>query len=369
MQIAGGRQARVRAAVVFISARHVPETRDPQAHGRLDAGGGLLVTLGLVGLTFGLIEGPVRGWTSASVLTALAAGIGLLAGFVIREARVSAPILPLGVFSSRQFSATNAVTFVVYGALGGALFLLPVQLQQVGGFTPMRAGVALLPVTLIMPALSTRSGALAARIGPRLQMSVGPVIVAAGLALLSRVGPQTSYATEVLPALVVFGFGLAVTVAPLTSTALAAAPQEHAGIASAVNNDVARAGGLIAVSVLPAAAGLTAESYLNPSAFDAGFSTAMFLAAAVCAAGGVLAALTLRNPRRAAKHSKPCTNCPLDGPALVLRPITHHGAADQPRRRRKRAATGAAAALPAPPPSTTTAKATSPRNPTNQACV
>ena len=150
---------------------------------------------------------------------------------------MSAPILPLGVFSSRQFSATNAVTFVVYGALGGALFLLPVQLQQVGGFTPMRAGVALLPVTLIMPALSTRAGALAARIGPRLQMSVGPVIVAAGLALLSRVGPQTSYATEVLPALVVFGFGLAVTVAPLTSTALAAAPQEHAGIASAVNND------------------------------------------------------------------------------------------------------------------------------------
>ena len=137
---------------------------------------------------------------------------------------MSAPILPLGVFSSRQFSATNAVTFVVYGALGGALFLLPVQLQQVGGFTPMRAGVALLPVTLIMPALSTRSGALAARIGPRLQMSVGPVIVAAGLALLSRVGPQTSYATEVLPALVVFGFGLAVTVAPLTSTDLAAAP-------------------------------------------------------------------------------------------------------------------------------------------------
>jgi EmrB/QacA subfamily drug resistance transporter len=311
------------AAVVAISARHVPETRDPQAHGRLDIAGGLLVTLGLVGVTFGLIEGPAQGWTSASVLTALAAGIGLLACFVVRENRVAAPILPLGIFTSRQFSATNAVTFVVYGALGGALFLLPVQLQQVGGFTPVEAGLALLPVTLLMLALSARSGALAARIGPRLQMSVGPVIVAAGLALLARIGPQASYVGEVLPAVLVFGFGLTVTVAPLTATALAAVPEEHAGIASAVNNDVARAAGLIAVSVLPAVAGLTAESYLEPSVFDTGFGTAMYIAAGVCAAGGLLAALTIRNPRRVASHPKSCTNCPIDGPTLALRPISH----------------------------------------------
>ncbi|MGZ4618656.1 MAG: MFS transporter [Frankiaceae bacterium] len=319
------------AAVVAISARRVPETRDPQAHGRLDAPGGLLVTLGLVGVTFGLIEGPVRGWTSASVLAALAGGLGLLACFVVRESRVAAPILPLGVFRSRQFSATNAVTFVVYGALGGALFLLPVQLQQVGGFTPLQAGLALLPVTFLMLALSARSGALAARIGPRLQMSVGPVIVATGLALLARVGPQASYVGEVLPAVFVFGFGLTVTVAPLTATALAAAPEEHAGIASAVNNDVARAAGLIAVSVLPAAAGLTAESYLNPSVFDAGFGTAMYIAAGVCSAGGLLAALTIRNPRRVGKQPKPCTNCPLDGPTLALRPASHPGVASRER--------------------------------------
>ncbi len=307
------------AAVMIISARHVPESRDPGARGRLDFGGGLLVTLGLVGLTFGLIEGSVRGWTSAPVLAALAGGIAMLACFLVRERRVRAPILPLGVFRSRQFSATNAVTFVIYGALGGALFLLPVQLQQVGGFTPVQAGVTLLPVTLIMLALSARSGALAARIGPRLQMSAGPVVVAAGLALMSRIGPHASYATEVLPAVIVFGFGLALTVAPLTATALSAAPQEHVGIASAVNNDVARAAGLIAVSVLPAAAGLTAGSYLNPSAFDAGFSQAMYVAAAVCAAGGVLAALTIRNPRRPSSQPAPCMNCPLDGPALTLR--------------------------------------------------
>ena len=320
------------AAVVVFSARHVPETRDPRAHGRLDIAGGLLITLGLVGVVFGLIEGPVRGWTSAPVLAALAGGVALIASFVIREQRVSAPILPLDVFGSRQFSGTNAVTFVVYGALGGALFLLPVQLQQVGGFTPVQAGVALLPVTLLMLALSARSGALAARIGPRLQMSVGPVVVAAGLALLSRVGPQASYFSEVLPAVVVFGFGLTVTVAPLTATALAAAPQEHAGIASAVNNDVARAAGLIAVAVLPAAAGLTAESYLDPSAFDAGFGTAMYIAAGVCAAGGVLAALTIRNPSRPAEPTKPCRNCPLDGPALVLRPVAGRDAAGDERR-------------------------------------
>ena len=319
------------AAVVAISARHVPETRDPQAHGRLDALGGLLVTLGLVGFTFGLIEGPARGWTSASVLAALAAGVGLLAVFLVREARVDVPILPLEVFRSRQFSATNAVTFVVYGALGGALFLLPVQLQQVGGFTPIEAGLALLPVTLLMLALSARSGALAARIGPRLQMSVGPVIVAAGLALLARVGPQASYFGDVLPAAMVFGFGLVVTVAPLTATALAAAPEEHAGIASAINNDVARAAGLIAVSVLPAAAGLTAESYLDPSVFDAGFGTAMYIAAGVCAAGGLLAALTIRNPRRVAGHPKPCTSCPLDGPTLVLGSIDHSDAGARKR--------------------------------------
>src|SRR5262249_37756442 len=156
-------------------------------------------------------------------------------------------MLPLSLFTARQFSATNAVTFVVYAALGGCLFLLPIQLQQVAGYSPVEAGVSLLPVTLIMLALASRSGALAARIGPRLQMSAGPVVVGAGLALFSLAGRVSdNYLIGVLPGAVVFGLGLAITVAPLTATALSAAPAEHAGMASAVNNDVARAGGLIA---------------------------------------------------------------------------------------------------------------------------
>ena len=174
-------------------------------------------------------------------------------------------MLPLSVFRSRQFSAANAVTFVVYGALGGALFLVPVVLQEVCGYSPLEAGTALLPMTAIMLALSARSAALSARIGPRLQMTVGPLVIAAGLALFTRVHGNGDYLTQVLPAVLVFGLGLAINVAPLTATALSAAPAEHAGIASAVNNDVARTASLIAVAVLPALAGITGDGYLHPA--------------------------------------------------------------------------------------------------------
>src|SRR2546429_933606 len=208
-------------------------------------------------------------------------------------------MLPLDLFASTQFTATNLVTFVVYGALGGALFLLPIQLQQVSGYTAMEAGLSLLPVTAIMLVLSARSGALAARIGPRLQMSVGPVLVGAGLALVARIGPGGSYLTEVLPAMVVFGLGLAATVAPLTATVLAAVPARHAGMASAVNNDVARAAGLVAVAVLPAAAGITGSAYLRPAMFSAGFHTASLISAGLCVLGGLPAPVTIRNPRPA----------------------------------------------------------------------
>ena len=169
------------------------------------------------------------------------------------------------LFRSVQFSSANVVTFAVYGALGGALFLLPIQLEQVGGYTALQAGISLLPVTLIMLLLSTSSGALAARIGPRLQMTFGPLVIAASFVLFARIGPGANYLTEVLPAVVVFGFGLAINVAPLTSTVLGAVNSKHAGTASAINNDVARAASLIAVAVLPAAAGLTGASYLHPA--------------------------------------------------------------------------------------------------------
>ena len=169
-------------------------------------------------------------------------------------------MLPLALFRSRQFSGANVVTLVVYAALSGALFLLPVQLQRVVGFSPVAAGSALLPVTAVMLLLSARMGRLAQRIGPRKPMTVGPIVAGAGLALLSRLGPSSSYLTGVLPAMLLFALGLSATVAPLTATVLAAAPPHQVGIASAVNNDVARTAGLLAVAVLPGVAGITQAS-------------------------------------------------------------------------------------------------------------
>ena len=285
------------ALVVAVSLRHVPESRDPQATGRIDVLGGTLVTLGLIALTYGLIEGPGGHWLGSGVLASLIAGVVLLGAFVGQELRSKEPMLPLHLFASTQFTATNVITFVVYGGIGGALFLLPIELQQVSGYTALEAGISLLPVTAITLALSRRSGALAARIGPRLQMSVGPVLVGAGLALFTRITASGDYVTEVLPAVLVFGFGLAVTVAPLTSTVLDAVPAEHAGIASAVNNDVARAAALIAVALLPAAGGITGDAYRHKDVFSAGFHTASLISGALCVAGGVLAVFTIRNPR------------------------------------------------------------------------
>jgi EmrB/QacA subfamily drug resistance transporter len=304
--------------VLAITARHVPESRAPGEVPKLDVRGALSISAALAGITYGLIGASSDGWISAPVLVPLLLGLALLGLFVLVEARETQPMLPLSVFASRQFSAANAVTFVVYAALSGAIFLVPVVLQQVRGYSPLESGTALLPVTLIMLVLSARSGALAARIGPRLQMSVGPIVIAAGLLLFVRLVGSGNYFVSVLPAAIVFGFGLAINVAPLTSTALAAAPAEHAGIASAVNNDVARAAGLIAVAVLPVAAGITGNSYLHPVMLAHGFRVAVVIAAVFCAAGGLLAALTIRNPapgvRKAAGSSD--THCCLDAPPL-----------------------------------------------------
>jgi EmrB/QacA subfamily drug resistance transporter len=309
------------ALVVAVALRYVPESRDTRATGRVDLAGGILVTLGLIGITYGLIEGPVAGWGKPVPLASIAAGVVLFAAFIARERRARQPVLPLSLFRSAQFSAANVVTFVVYASLGGALFLLPIQLEQVSGYTPLQAGISLLPVTVIMLALSARSGALAARIGPRLQMTVGPVVIAAGIALLARIGPSGDYLTEVLPAVLVFGFGLAINVAPLTATVLGTVPTEHAGAASAVNNDVARAASLIAVAVLPAAAGLTGASYLHASLFSAGFRTACFITAGVCVVGGIVAAIFIRNPRPAGeapagtrRQQRALVQCGLDAP-------------------------------------------------------
>ena len=304
-------------AVVAIAARHVPESRDATT-GPVDRTGATAVTAGLVGLTYGLIEGPSRGWSSAVVVASLVAGVVLLALFVVIERTSDHPMLPLSVFRSRQFSAANGVTFIVYAALGGVLFLLPVVLQVVAGYSPLLAGSALLPVTAIMLGLSARSGALATRIGPRLQMTVGPVVIAAGLALLLRVEPDADYVTQVLPAMLVFGLGLAINVAPLTSTVLAAAPAEHAGVASAINNDVARTGGLIAVAVLPVLAGITGETFGHPSALLAGFHSAVVIASVACVLGGILAWITIRNPALPVAPSEGVRHCALEAAPLVV---------------------------------------------------
>jgi EmrB/QacA subfamily drug resistance transporter len=285
-------------AVLAVASRHVPESRDAAAEGRPDWAGGIIAAAALAALTYGLIEGPAQHWKLLAVTALVAAG-ALLGGFLLLEARRRHPMLPLGLFRSQQFVAANAVTFAMYGALSAFLFLLPVQLQTVAGYTPLAAGVSLLPLTVLMLLLSARSGALAAKIGPRLQMSVGPLLIAGGMLLLTRVGAHANYTTEVLPAAVVVGLGLSTAVAPLTAAALSTVPTENAGIASGVNNDVARTAGLLAVAVLPALSGIRGEDYRVASAFNHGFDRAAVICAALAFAAGVLAALTIRNPAHA----------------------------------------------------------------------
>ncbi len=313
------------AAVLAISARHVPESKDPSAGRRLDISGTVAAVTALAGITYGLIEGPSLGWASASVVALLVVGATAAVAFVVIEARSPAPLLPLSFFRVRQFSVTNAVTFVIYGALGGALFLLPVQLQVGNHYSPLESGLALLPLTAVMLILSARSGRLASRIGPRLQMSVGPVVVGAGLILLTRVTTDHRYVTGVLPAVLVFGLGLAITVAPLTATALGSLADEHAGVASAVNNDVARIGGLIAVAVLPALSGISGQAYLHPAQLAHGFRTAVVIAGSASALAGLLSAVGIRNPRRRpvpaalepGAGERGCYQCALDAAPLT----------------------------------------------------
>ncbi len=311
--------------VLLITARHVPESRDVELTGGIDVVGAALAVVTLSGLTAGLIEGATVRWTSPFILGSFAIAIAAGIGFIATERRSVHPMLPLALFKVRQFSAANAVTFVIYGALGGALFLLPVELQVDSGYSPLESGLALLPVTVIMLLFSARSGRLSARIGPRLQMSAGPVVVGVGLALLARATDSGNYVTDVLPAVLVFAAGLAITVAPLTATAMSAAPSSHAGVASAVNNVVARTGSLLAVAALPLLGGLAGSTNLGSSAFSLGFRHAMLTAGAMCVAGGVLAAITIRNPKTpqtAGGNTVASLHCSLDGTQLQSNPTT-----------------------------------------------
>lgn len=278
--------------VAWAAARHVPESRDPNASGPLDLRGAVLTALGLAGTTYALIEAPERGATAA-VLACGAGGVLALAAFFWEERRSSNPMLPLEIFRSRQFSSANAVTFVVYAALGGFFFLLVAFLQISLGYSPIAAGAASLPVTGLMLLFSARAGALAERIGPRIPLTLGPLVVAAGLLGMTGIAPGDSYVAAVLPPILIFGAGLTLVVAPVTATVLAAADSRHSGIASGVNNAVARVAGLLAVAVLPAVAGLTGDAFYDPAAMEDGFRMAMVVCAALAAGGGVLAWLTI----------------------------------------------------------------------------
>jgi len=325
------------AVVIAVTSRHVPETRDPSAHGRFDVAGAALAALALAGISYALIEAPGRG-ASARVAVAAVIGVAAFVAFVaverhrgraagvatdgqVRAGRKDTPpMLPLDVFGSRQFTVVNVVTFVVYAAFGALFFLLVLQLQVVSGFSPLRAGTALLPSTLLMLALSSRAGALAQRIGPRWLMAGGTLICAGGLLLMTRIGLHASYFADVFPAVCVFGFGLSMTVAPLTATVLASADARHAGVASGVNNAVARSAGLLAVAGLPAAVGLTIGGHNSVAAFAPGFREAMVICACLLVAGAVLSWLFVDNgvlkpaPGRTVPQPECRTNCPVGAP-------------------------------------------------------
>jgi len=278
-----------------LAARHVPESRDEDATGPLDLAGSVLAALGLGGVTFALIGASEGSYAPAAVLVAGLGGAVAIAVFVAVERRVADPMLPLEIFASRQFTAANLVTFAVYAALGSVFFFLVVYLQTSLGYSPLAAGAASLPVTALMLLFSSRAGALAQRAGPRLPLTAGPLILAAGMLLMLRIDPGDGYVATVLPAVVVFGLGLAGTVAPVTATALAAADEHHSGLASGVNNAVSRVAQLLAVAVLPLVAGLSGEEFTDPRALAAGFEVAMAVAAALAVAGAVLAFLTIRD--------------------------------------------------------------------------
>ncbi len=309
--------------IVVVSLRHVPESLDAESPPGLDVAGAVLAAAGLAGVTYALTSLGEGGGGDLVVLTAGAGGAAALLAFVLVERRSPHPLVPLGLFADRSFSVVNAVTLLVYAGLGVFFFLLVLQLQIVAGFSPLVAGTALLPVTVLMLLLSSRAGGLAERIGPRLPLTVGPLLAATGFLLTLRIGREASYLVDVLPAVVVLGLGLSLTVAPLTATVLGSADPRYAGTASGVNNAIARSGGLLAVAVIPVAAGLGGADYADPLSFDPGFRTAMLIGAALLALGALLAVTLLREPRRVPVPGLPeriplerCTHCGVTGPQL-----------------------------------------------------
>ena len=322
------------------------DTRSP---GHVDVPGALLCALGLGGPVFALIEQPQYGWGNARVAIPLGVGVASFAAFIAWERRSPQPMMPLHLFTVRNFAVGNLTTLTLYGGLSVATFFLVLFIQQVGGYTPVASGLALLPITVVVFALSKRFGMLADRLGPHLFMGGGPIVAGAGLLLLVRAGASASYASTILPGVLVFGLGLAATVAPLTATVLGSVEPGHSGLASGVNNAVARVAGLLAIAVLgavisasfssrldhhlsgvsltpraqaavtrdrtrplvttthgvPAAERATVRTALLDASVDA-FRLGMGIAAGLAVLGGVVALVGIENPRRVVK----CADCP-----------------------------------------------------------
>jgi EmrB/QacA subfamily drug resistance transporter len=305
-------------AAAWLGLRHLPESHGAGAgRARPDWIGSALISLGLAAITYALVEAGGRGLGDSRVAISGVVGCVLLVAFLILERRVRDPMLPLTIFRSRQFSGANAATLANYLAIGAMYFFLSLQLQDVLGYTALAAGAASLPATVIMLLFSTQAGRLGQRIGPRLPMTVGPIVLGAGMVLLAGIEPGADYLGAILPGVVVFGIGMTIFVAPLTTAVLGALPDEHAGTASAVNNAIARLAQLLSSAALPAAAGLSASTAVRPGAFSDGFHTAMLIAAAVAAVGGLISWMTIRgrDPRVAPRHPSPSQACTARSPA------------------------------------------------------
>jgi len=291
----------VAATVVLVLAAVPPTAR--VAGRKVDVVGALLCMLGLGGFVFALIEQPRHGWSSPLIWFPLAAGVAIFAVFLIYERRTAEPMLKLELFSRRNFAVGNAETLSMYAGIAILFFFLVIYLQEVAGYSAVRSGLTTVPVTLVMFAFSRRFGALADRHGPRLFMGCGPLVAAGGILLLLRVGMHPSYLTDLLPALLLVAVGMTATVAPLTATVLADADETDAGIASAINNAVARVAGLVGVALVGVvvAGALTGDTFAPNAESVHAFHLAMAICAALVAAGGVAGLVGIVNPRRTVK--------------------------------------------------------------------
>jgi len=282
--------------LVLISVAIEADERQKRPERRIDVVGAMLAAVGLAGPVFALVEQPSRGWLDPVVLAALIGGAALLMAFVLWELRAPDPMLPCGLFARRNFTFANVETLLVYAGLSSLFFFLTIYLQQVAGYSALASGLVGLPVTVILFALSRRFGALSARFGPRLFMGAGPLLAAAGVLLLVRIGTDVNFVTDLLVPMLLFGLGLSITVAPLTATVMADARRGDTGIASGVNNAVARVAGLLGIAVVGVAVAGRSGTELDLD----GFKVGMLLTAALIGVGGAVGLFGIRNPHRVA---------------------------------------------------------------------